>query len=1065
MSAGTIFTELDLDFSKFEKNQQKLLQSATSASTSIEKNFQNLGVKSDAIYEAMRRSATNSLEMIKAKSTSTGNEIARAQEAHSAKMIQINEQQFGHQTSLIESAKKNWMGLTVAATAVYMGISKIANVGMDWARAAGEQQKAEAGLMQSMVAMGRYSDVTYQSLLEHAKALQKVTTFGDEATIAGMKFLMTYKQIPDEVMPRATSAMLDLAALMGGDTKNAANMLGKAAMGLSGELRRVGITIDEDVAKSGDFSKILGEIEQQVGGQARAIANTGIGPWEQLVNLWGDSKENLGELVLEITGGMLPAIRDWTEGVGVLAKQWKDFLHPKDIDLLKEQEKSILTQVKALEDWQKTPLRDLSGTATEQLASLRKQLAIVQKTIENDKAGVYDVRVKVTPHVQEEAISKAAQEAAKKATEEAAKLQTLKVDLYIKDEARKWAELEKYEKDYAAEHKKWDDDVYKSDMERFAKTEDENAKYFVDLKKEEDKKAKEEIECGEKRLTAERDVYKDLRGYDDQYYDASKALIDAQAAEYRKKGIDEVAVAAWVAEETRKAEIKKLEASDDFMDGVSAGFKRLEKEQVKWGQVGVASFKAMNSSMASTFSNVFEDAYKGDLKSIKDYSTTIWDSVRKKFFDTTGQMVTDAAMNDIRLLFKSEWTAGGSEVLGIINKVLGLASNIDWGSGAGSFDSGVGDWASTFNASHYQGGLIEGGPVNGSARHSGDHPGNDTVPAWLSPGEVVIRRTAVNSETEAILDYINKFGQPPQYAFGGRIMNQVTDTPGRGYFGFSDIANIATGGAYGAITGDYGDSLGKAGHILSDIWGSTHTAAIYDLYDAWKTSGNAGDIYGFIDRAMDPGGTVDPSLRAAGELMPQWMRDVAPMVGGIIGQLWGPWMAAAGAGAGAKIAGYDTKEAMRTASMAALMTWISGGGGGGADAAPAALANAAKSYATKWIINEALGAALGNPENGQMSVSYMGADDNGVLSRIAAAMKEIAPRSYSARDGLDYVPYDNFPIMAHKGERVQTAREAGDLVSEIRELKAGISAIAKYTQKTAKILDRFDGDGVPPQRI
>ena len=31
---------------------------------------------------------------------------------------------------------------------------------------------------------------------------------------------------------------------------------------------------------------------------------------------------------------------------------------------------------------------------------------------------------------------------------------------------------------------------------------------------------------------------------------------------------------------------------------------------------------------------------------------------------------------------------------------------------------------------------------------------------------------------------------------------------------------------------------------------------------------------------------------------------------------------------------------------------------------------------------------------------------------------------FSAREGLDYVPYDNFPARLHKGERVQTAEEA-----------------------------------------
>jgi len=126
MSAGTVYVEMDLDFSKFERNEQKLLQSATSCSTSIEKNFQNLGVKSDAIYEAMRRSATNSLEMIQAKSTSVGNEIVRAQQAAADKIKQINEQQYGHQITTTEKIKANWIAATVAISAAIIVLNKAA---------------------------------------------------------------------------------------------------------------------------------------------------------------------------------------------------------------------------------------------------------------------------------------------------------------------------------------------------------------------------------------------------------------------------------------------------------------------------------------------------------------------------------------------------------------------------------------------------------------------------------------------------------------------------------------------------------------------------------------------------------------------------------------------------------------------------------------------------------------------------------------------------------------------------------------------------------------------------
>ena len=62
----------------------------------------------------------------------------------------------------------------------------------------------------------------------------------------------------------------------------------------------------------------------------------------------------------------------------------------------------------------------------------------------------------------------------------------------------------------------------------------------------------------------------------------------------------------------------------------------------------------------------------------------------------------------------------------------------------------------------------------------------------------------------------------------------------------------------------------------------------------------------------------------------------------------------------------------------------------------------------------------------QANVSFEGF--GGDLSWLAGLMGKIAPRSdrfaFHARNGLDYVPYDNFPAVLHKGERVQTAKEA-----------------------------------------
>ena len=65
-----------------------------------------------------------------------------------------------------------------------------------------------------------------------------------------------------------------------------------------------------------------------------------------------------------------------------------------------------------------------------------------------------------------------------------------------------------------------------------------------------------------------------------------------------------------------------------------------------------------------------------------------------------------------------------------------------------------------------------------------------------------------------------------------------------------------------------------------------------------------------------------------------------------------------------------------------------------------------------------------------MQVTYMGADDGGLLSNLAGIMSSMQGRGgfnvnpFSARDGLDYVPYDNFRINAHEGEAVLTKKQA-----------------------------------------
>lgn len=156
------------------------------------------------------------------------------------------------------------------------------------------QQKADASLRQAMVSMGRYSDVSYKSMLNLAGSLQNLTGYEDDNIETGMKFLMTYRDISDDVMPEVVATMTDLAALMGGDMREAANMLGRASMGMTGSLRRVGITVDDNVYKSQGFIGVLKQIQSQVAGQAAVFRSTQMGGLQAFSNALGDLREEIG---------------------------------------------------------------------------------------------------------------------------------------------------------------------------------------------------------------------------------------------------------------------------------------------------------------------------------------------------------------------------------------------------------------------------------------------------------------------------------------------------------------------------------------------------------------------------------------------------------------------------------------------------------------------------------------------------------------------------------------------------------------------------------------------------
>lgn len=178
---------------------------------------------------------------------------------------------------------------------------------------ASESQLALVNLEATVKSTGGAAGYTAQQLSDMASGFQSVTRFSDETIANGEAMLLTFTSIGHDIFPQATEAMLNLAEKFG-SVDAASVQLGKALNDpINGvtALRRVGVQLTDQQEESikkfveqGDIMSaqkiILGELQTEFGGLAKAMGETFAGQMDIAKNKLDDMKETIGNAFLPV---------------------------------------------------------------------------------------------------------------------------------------------------------------------------------------------------------------------------------------------------------------------------------------------------------------------------------------------------------------------------------------------------------------------------------------------------------------------------------------------------------------------------------------------------------------------------------------------------------------------------------------------------------------------------------------------------------------------------------------------------------------------------------------------
>jgi hypothetical protein len=552
-----------------------------------------------------------------------------------------------------------------------------------------DQERAVNKMTVAMKNQGDYSKTALQGMIDYSAQIQKTTTVADEAALSVMANLKSYGML-DEEIKTATRLAADFAAAKkeeGMTITQASEIIGKAYVGQTERLSRYGIVIDTTKSKSEQFQEVMDQLQQRFGGAAAAELETYEGQWENLENRFGEIKEDVGALALEVTKLLMPAL-DWLADAAKEAAEGMNLLFGSGKEAQASRKRmEILDQIheaeEAVRSLKATVEVDTSGSflskviygsadpeeTTRQLAKaeadvkrLNNELMTFNRELRQEEVKTQTTRA--TGHRMFVNNSETESRFIRKITEEEKKENKERE----KDLKAQGKEYEKFLDLVESEHKKALDSIsYQSEnqwenMERLLKEREEEEKRLAKERKQREEDLAKDI------ADASRQLYEDIGEVSQESYEYKVDLLDKEYEKYRKLGIDKELVDRAYTERKKKLDQELILSTNDFFGGVAVGYQRMLDDMTTWAEAGLKTFTDFSTGAENAMSVLLYDAMSGDLKSFGDYWDSFWESMKKSLADTFADMAVSWATSEIKTLLTG---SGTGSILGTIGGFLG----------------------------------------------------------------------------------------------------------------------------------------------------------------------------------------------------------------------------------------------------------------------------------------------------------------------------------------------------------------------------------------------------------